>query len=269
MAVLRAPTGSPFPSWNLSSNKSGRPWWSVPFDQTRHALQSTLCSPGLEEIAMRCVSCSRQHDASERSPASGLPQGSPLSPVIANAVIHPLDHIMEQASSLYLRYADNLLILAPGEAQARDARQLASDTLAGLGLRLNVGKSAVARLSEITFLGFCFHPAGGGGYELEVSPEALDSCLRHLHLLRSTGANREELQRFLAQWLGYFGKAASSDTLQTFLRKISREFMIGTDRSASSRRKRQMGYDGTPRPLTLHPRMPTPAVRTSGCPSCG
>jgi RNA-directed DNA polymerase len=256
--LLREAAGMPEP-WAASLDIEDF-FESIPFDRTCQALRATPCSLGMEEIAMRCVRCRRRNDAGEFAPLAGLPQGSPLSPVLANAVLDPLDRMMEQAGFLYLRYADNLLILAPGEARARDARQHATDTLAGLGLKLNQEKSTVARLSEIVFLGFAFRPATGGGHELEVSQDALDSCLSHLHLLRSAGADHGDLQRFLAQWLGYFGKAGSSDSLCLFLREISREFALYPDYAARSRGKPQTGYDGSPRPSGV----PLPDAGASG-----
>lgn len=68
----------------------------------------------------------------------GLPQGSPLSPLIANLFLTPTDTLIEHhhRSILYLRYADDLLLLGPGRQVAEAARSIELD-IESLGLRLH------------------------------------------------------------------------------------------------------------------------------------
>lgn len=51
--------------------------------------------------------------------ARGVPQGAPISPVLANLCLTPLDHWMEARALDYVRYADDFVALCDNEVQAR------------------------------------------------------------------------------------------------------------------------------------------------------
>ena len=84
----------------------------------------------------------------------GLPQGSPLSPVLANLYLAPFDAAMETKKVKLVRYADDFLLLTRKKKEAVAARKKAEQVLAGLGLRLNRQKSRLVRLEDgLDFLG--------------------------------------------------------------------------------------------------------------------
>lgn len=220
---------------------------SIPFEQTRIIINETPCSSEVEEIAMRCISCTRQDELGRRSPTAGLPQGSPLSPVLANAVMHRIDQTMEDTGHRYIRYADNLLILSPDEFQSRKAGHLISEGLKELGLELNSEKSSFAPLSQTQFLGFGFQMQPTGGSIPIISSEAMESCRSHLHLMKCAGANMNELQLFFSQWLGYYGRAAHGNEFEDFMKGISQEFLIYPSPLGTASKRSKSGYDGSPR----------------------
>jgi RNA-directed DNA polymerase len=92
---------------------------------------------------------------------SGTPQGSPISPLLANVVLHVLDtQWMATGNALgtLVRYADDFVILCATKARAEEARRRVEAILAGLGLRLHPDKTRIVRLTYGTegfdFLGF-------------------------------------------------------------------------------------------------------------------
>ena len=92
---------------------------------------------------------------------AGTPQGSPLSPLLANIALHVLDEAWQgggQRLGVLTRYADDLVILCATRKQAEEARELVAAILDGLGLRLHPKKTRIARLTRgaegFTFLGF-------------------------------------------------------------------------------------------------------------------
>ncbi len=88
----------------------------------------------------------------------GIPQGSPLSPLLANFFLSPLDLELEKSGCRMVRYADDFLILARTPAEARSAASHASSLLKSLGLELNTRKTVEVTFDQgFTFLGAWFH----------------------------------------------------------------------------------------------------------------
>lgn len=90
-----------------------------------------------------------------RQRRKGLPQGSPLSPILSNLYLHPLD--MEMLSQGYplIRYADDWVVLVESEREATDAFHLVQSALSLRCIELNQQKSGIGDLQEesILFLG--------------------------------------------------------------------------------------------------------------------
>jgi group II intron reverse transcriptase/maturase len=92
---------------------------------------------------------------------SGTPQGSPISPLLANIALHVLDEAWETEGrrlGTLVRYADDLVVLTPSQHRAELARELVAATLARLGLRLHPDKTRIVCLRHgdggFDFLGF-------------------------------------------------------------------------------------------------------------------
>ena len=83
---------------------------------------------------------------------SGLPQGSPLSPLWANLVLAGFDTRVARAGFPVVRYSDDLVALAASRDDAWEAMRTMSDAAAELGMPLDADKSAVMSFAE----GFCF-----------------------------------------------------------------------------------------------------------------
>jgi RNA-directed DNA polymerase len=86
----------------------------------------------------------------------GTPQGGPLSPLLANVYLHRFDERMVQAGVGLVRYADDFVLFAKSESEARAALSLAQEVLEGeLGLRLHPEKTQVRSVADgFEFLGF-------------------------------------------------------------------------------------------------------------------
>jgi group II intron reverse transcriptase/maturase len=92
---------------------------------------------------------------------AGTPQGSPLSPLLANIVLHTLDeawHAVGRPPGVLVRYADDLVAICPTRERAVQARDLVAAVLATVGLRLHPDKTRIVRLRKgaegFDFLGF-------------------------------------------------------------------------------------------------------------------
>jgi RNA-directed DNA polymerase len=92
---------------------------------------------------------------------AGTPQGSPLSPLLANIALHILDEAWQGAGrrlGVLVRYADDLVVICPTRQRAEQAHGLVAMILATLGLQLHPDKTRIVHLHRgrqgFDFLGF-------------------------------------------------------------------------------------------------------------------
>ena len=87
----------------------------------------------------------------------GLPQGSPISPMLANLYLDQLDEILLDNKYKIIRYADDFVILCKSEKQAEQALQLTEDVLDQLQLCFNQSKTEITHFNRgFRFLGVDF-----------------------------------------------------------------------------------------------------------------
>ncbi|CAH0343041.1 CRISPR-associated endonuclease Cas1 [Rhizobium sp. CECT 9324] len=87
----------------------------------------------------------------------GLPQGSPISPVLANLFLDNLDDAFVTGPSKLVRYADDFVILSPSRDDAERAKAKATALLAERGLDLHPVKTRIVHFDRgFRFLGRLF-----------------------------------------------------------------------------------------------------------------
>ncbi|MFE3409986.1 reverse transcriptase domain-containing protein [Streptomyces mirabilis] len=96
------------------------------------------------------------------STGAGTPQGSPISPLLANIALHVLDEELQNEGrrlGTLVRYCDDFVVLSPTEQRAEQVSELAARVLERLGMRLHPEKTGIVRLTRggqgFDFLGFC------------------------------------------------------------------------------------------------------------------
>ncbi len=86
---------------------------------------------------------------------TGVPQGGPLSPLLANILLDELDHELEARGHSFARYADDFVILCKSpRAGRRILDNIRHYLQTRLKLIVNEAKSKVLPLCEAAFLGF-------------------------------------------------------------------------------------------------------------------
>ena len=76
----------------------------------------------------------------------GVPQGSPISGVLANVYLSAIDQALERAGIVFLRYLDDVTILAPSPAALAAGLGTAMELLESLGMSLRAEKTQAAWL---------------------------------------------------------------------------------------------------------------------------
>ena len=91
------------------------------------------------------------------SRSEGLPQGSPIAPLLANLYLDTLDETLMRDGFKLVRYADDFVVLARSARRAQHALRLTDDTLRSLALSLHDGKTRLTSFDDgFTFLGHMF-----------------------------------------------------------------------------------------------------------------
>ena len=137
----------------------------------------------------------------------GTPQGSPLSPLLANILLDDLDKELERRGHRFARYADDMLILVrSARAGERVKASITWYLHRDLRLPVNEAKSRVCRTDAVEFLGFSFR-----GTKLRWTDAAFDDFRHRVRKLtgRSWGVSMvyrlDQLAKYLRGWMNYFG----------------------------------------------------------------
>ncbi len=137
----------------------------------------------------------------------GVPQGGPLSPLLANIMLDPLDKELERRGLRFARYADDFLVLVKSLRAAQRVMQSVTRFVeARLKLVVNRQKSKAASLSQCAFLGFQIIRG-----RIVWTEKALQRFKERIQEItsRSRGVSTfcmlRELRRYAVGWLNYFG----------------------------------------------------------------
>jgi RNA-directed DNA polymerase len=182
----------------------------------------------------------------------GTPQGSPISPLLANLFMHyAFDRWMAQAfpGCSFERYADDIVAHCDTEGQARALRAAIASRLGALGLELHPEKTKVVYCKDANrrgtsehtsfdFLGYTFRdrPARGPrGYFVSFSPamstkaaKAKGQQIRAWHLNRRSGTDlsglAEDINPQVRGWINYYGAFYRSE-LHSLARRIDQHLV--------------------------------------------
>lgn len=181
------------------------------FDEIPHDLILTLvgrnvADEGLVTLVARALKAGVVVDGAFEKTIKGCPQGSPLSPMLANIVLNELDHELERRGLRFCRWADDFVILLKSE---RAAHRVMAGTIRYLEERLrlpvNKEKSQVTGIKEVTFLGFQLLRG-----KIRVSKTARITFKRRVRELTrrnnplSIEQGIHELNQYLRGWSSYF-----------------------------------------------------------------
>ena len=139
----------------------------------------------------------------------GVPQGGPLSPVLANVVLDEMDWELERRGHRFARYADDCNIFVGSQrAGERLMHSITRYLRDSLRLTVNAHKSAVDRPWNRKFLGFGVTRKDARIKVAEPAIEKLKATIRAL--TRRTRGHRlsdivQELKTALTGWKAYFG----------------------------------------------------------------
>jgi group II intron reverse transcriptase/maturase len=192
---------------------------------------------------------------------SGSPQGSPISPLMANVALHVLDEVWSPTCArlgVLVRYCDDFVVLCTSRARAEQARTQVTTILAGLGLRLHPDKTTIVHLAGgaggFDFLGFHHRKVESrewsGRWYLHKWPSdramaSIRAKVRDLTQRRSVGrsitAVVEDLNPILRGWGAYFRTGNSGRMFATIDRYVHERLAIFASKKQGRRGRNWRG----------------------------
>jgi group II intron reverse transcriptase/maturase len=190
----------------------------------------------------------------------GIPQGSPLSPLLSNIMLHELDKELEKRGHRYVRYADDFSIYVNKEKSARRIGNSIFLFLKNkLKLSINREKSGIRKPVQFEILGHRFVPVYEKGvkgkYQMVVSEKKWKTLKQGLKLItKKTAAYTfneriAKLKELYRGWINYFRMASMQTKLKEFdgwLRNRLR-YCIWEDWKKPDRRRKNLIRLGSPK----------------------
>ena len=151
----------------------------------------------------------------------GVPQGGPLSPLLANIMLNEADQELEEWGYKFVRYADDLLIFARNrKAAERYYKRIKKYLEKELRLKVNEEKSSIKKLNQTKYLGYGFYKRKG--WQFKAHPDSLNKFKGKLKEVtgRSNGMSHKyrkiKLSQIVRGWIQYFKLA----NMETYMKEL-------------------------------------------------
>ena len=135
----------------------------------------------------------------------GVPQGGPLSPLLANIMLNELDKELALRGHKFVRYADDSMILVRSKRAAERVREsIATFIESRLHLKVNRDKTEVSYVGRVKYLGYSFYMVKGK-CRLRLHPKSVAKMKAKL---------KEKLNLYIIGWMNYFKLADMHNVLE-------------------------------------------------------
>lgn len=223
------------------------------FDRVHHDL---VMSRGARKVKdKRLLRLSRRYrnagimqDGLVRQREAGIPQGSPLSPLLSNGLLDDFAKELERRGHRFCRYADDANVYVQSKRAGRRGMASLTRLLEGrLRVKGNPSKSVVDRPWNCTFLGYTV--THHRQPRLKPAPKSVKRAKDRLRQITHRGRGRnirvviEESNRFTRGWVGYVRLASVKhqfDTLDQWIRRRLRKILWEQWRKPKPRRRKLM-----------------------------
>ena len=187
----------------------------VNHDKLMHLLSKKTTDRRILALIGKYLRCGLMENGLEQQRTKGTPQGSPLSPLLSNIILHELDTELSSRGHRFVRYADDCSIYTRSKKSAtRVMSNITSFIESTLKLKVNREKSKVSRPTQSSLLGFSFFKTRGQ-WQIRIAPKSIARIrekVRH-HTRRNSVCPMYErltkLRQITRGWVNYFRIAKS------------------------------------------------------------
>ena len=216
---------------------------TIPKDQLFEIVKTKISDGALLRLIRKYLDQSVMSELATWTPETGVPQGAVLSPLLANAYLNPLDHLMAESGFEMVRYADDMVVLCRTLEEAQQVMQILQDWTTKAGLALHPIKTRIVdfRVKSFDFLGYSFR--GRFRFPRDKNNKKLKDKIREL-TKRNSGNSLESivnrLNPMLQGWFNYFRHCFWNifDDYDSYLRKRLRAIQVKRHRRNPKRLSR-------------------------------
>jgi group II intron reverse transcriptase/maturase len=154
---------------------------AIPHEQLMQAVEERVCDQAVLKLVRAMLRAGVMQDGQVRRPVTGAAQGGVISPLLCNVYLHRMDRVWStREHGVYVRFADDVLVMCKSREQAEAALQRLRVLLADLGLQPKEAKTRIV--------------------ELRVGGDGVDFLGFHHRLVRSRPRDGRRPFTFLARW---------------------------------------------------------------------
>jgi group II intron reverse transcriptase/maturase len=206
---------------------------SVHHDMVMSRVARKVKDKRLLRLIRRYLNAGIMQDGLVSQREAGMPQGSPLSPLLSNILLDDFDKELERRGHRYCRYADDANVYVQSKrAGLRVMVSLTRFLETYLRLKVNQAKSVVERPWNGTFLGYTV--TNHLKPRLKPAPKSVKRAKDRIRQITHRGRGQNigvviaEINRFTRGWVGYFrltSVKAQFDTLDQWIRRRLRKIL--------------------------------------------
>ncbi|TEB08700.1 Group II intron-encoded protein LtrA [Pelotomaculum propionicicum] len=234
------------------------------FDRLDHELilegvNRKVSDGGVLRLIKKFLTAGVMKDGAWEETDIGSPQGGVISPLLTNIYLDRFDQEMKRRGIRIVRYADDILILARTQREARKYQELATEILEKeLKLLVNKEKTHLTSVNEgVAYLGFIIWPK-----YVSIHPRKIKSIKDRIRQLtpRNHGINVEgmvkRLNPVLRGWANYFRVANCKKLFAQLMEWIRRRLRMKQMKEWKSwkplhKALRRRGYKGEFRKISV------------------
>lgn len=205
-------------------------------DRLLNVLRRTVHDKRLIALIKKFLKSGVMENGVCRPTEEGSPQGGPLSPILSNIYLDDFDKEMERRGVKFVRYADDICLLAKSERAAKRQLDSASRYLVNkLKLTVNPTKSKVTRVNskEFKFVGFLLGwDSKNEEMYIRVHPKAVKKAEDKLRILTRRNRGKrvrdvmDEVAQYTRGWINAFSVARMKSLLRRWDSWLRRRFRV-------------------------------------------
>jgi RNA-directed DNA polymerase len=192
---------------------------TIPHERLMTLVRQKVVDGNILTLLEQCLKAGVMEELKGWQPSEkGTPQGSVISPLLANLYLNPLDHEVARCGWDMVRYADDFVVLCHSREEAEQVLTMLQQWTQDAGLTLHPTKTRIVNATTEGFDFLGWHFRGTHKWPRKKSLQKLEDKLHPL-TQRNSGRSLSDIiariNRILRGWYGYFRESHPTELRET------------------------------------------------------